>query len=90
MFTWDETKCDNEIYNGQTVMICCIENKVCNQLIKDLSNKIGYKLDYHNAAGRNVIKCKNEDYDSVIEKLADVPADFYSQYGMDEAGYIKY
>jgi hypothetical protein len=91
MFTWDLEKCDMEIYeHGHMVMMCCIPNKDCNNFIEEISNIIGYKLDYSNAAGRNIIKCYAKDYDNVSKILPNLDKSLFTKYNMDDSGYNFY
>lgn len=93
MYTWTN-QCDPEIYeHGEVVMICAIPNKRCDEFIEKLSNDIGCKLDYNNAAGRNVIRCKAEEYIKVadyIRILRDSGSSIFCDYGMNESGYLLY
>jgi hypothetical protein len=91
MFTWDKTKCDNEIWeHGNAVLMCAIPNKDCDEFIVEVSNLIGYKLDYNNMAGRNVVRCYANDYPFVKKAVSKLDKALFTKYGMDENGYLFY
>lgn len=46
-FTWDEEICDAAIYNGETILICDIEDDELKRLVRDLSYCSSVKFDYY-------------------------------------------
>lgn len=71
-------------------MMCCIPNKVCDVMIRELSNECGCKIDYQNTTGRNILRCKENDYDVVNKYLSGLAKDYFNEYGVGVNGYVLY
>lgn len=89
MFTWNDNQIDKYIYEkGYPVLMCAISKQNANNFVKDISNEINKKLDWHFVAGRNVIMTASQDYKEVLEYLYQLPEEVFYKYGMKTDGFV--
>ena len=75
-YVWSSERCDDALYNeGVVIIVACMTNSKCGDMLKMMSHKSGIKFDFHNIAGRNAILCHANDLHRAYEFINTIDLD---------------
>ena len=78
-FTWDEDKCDDDLYNNGILLAWVYgRTQAIQNFVEALSYRTGSKADFSRFAGRAIIRVYKEAYKKSSEALTD--EEFMSQF----------